>query len=423
MNKLMEKTRRMVFFIILLAGVTVFRAGAHPSNYQMFYDALSPYGQWIQDPEYGYVWAPGEGPDFRPYYTNGKWVMTEYGNTWVSGYDWGWAPFHYGRWTYNDYYGWLWIPGDVWGPAWVNWRSGGGYYGWAPLGPGVNIQISFGSGYNAPDIWWTFIPSRYLYHSNYHRYWRGVQYNKTIIHHTTIINHTYNNTYVYGPRRAEAEKYVGKNIPVYELKNETKPGRSLVSAQTLSVYKPEIRSSGKEENHLAPKQYVRPDKPVVATAAPSASRPSPVGSRAGQVASPVATERPSVKKSDARVAENAPRTSQRIAPRSVGELRENPQNAQKNKAVPQPQRAPRASVTANERPEAAPRENIRRQPASGQRIEQAPSRGNIQNGASQRGWQRPTPQVKTSPVLENAVRSGRQLKNPQQAHSLEPQGR
>ena len=66
--------------------------------------------------------------DFRPYSTNGYWTMTQYGNTWVSHYPWGWAPFHYGRWVYTSYRGWGWIPGYEWGPAWVEWRSGNGYY-------------------------------------------------------------------------------------------------------------------------------------------------------------------------------------------------------------------------------------------------------------------------------------------------------
>src|ERR1700761_1436748 len=42
---------------------------------QVFYDELSPYGNWIDYPDYGYVWAPADvGPDFRPYATNGYWV-------------------------------------------------------------------------------------------------------------------------------------------------------------------------------------------------------------------------------------------------------------------------------------------------------------------------------------------------------------
>src|SRR6185295_11890306 len=73
-------------------------------SYQVFYDNLSPYGKWLQDATYGYVWVPTIQQGFRPYFSNGYWVMTEYGSTWVSTYPWGWAPFHYGRWTHDDFY-------------------------------------------------------------------------------------------------------------------------------------------------------------------------------------------------------------------------------------------------------------------------------------------------------------------------------
>ena len=84
---------------------------------QVFYDELSPYGTWVNYPDYGYVWVPDAGSDFRPYATNGYWTYTDYGWTWVSNYIWGWAPFHYGRWFYDDYYGWAWVPGNEWAPA------------------------------------------------------------------------------------------------------------------------------------------------------------------------------------------------------------------------------------------------------------------------------------------------------------------
>ena len=64
-------------------------------NFQTFYDELSPYGEWIDYPEYGYTWRPRVGSDFRPYSTNGSWAYTD-DNDWMgnSGYDWGWAAFH-----------------------------------------------------------------------------------------------------------------------------------------------------------------------------------------------------------------------------------------------------------------------------------------------------------------------------------------
>ena len=116
-------------------------------SYQTFYDELSPHGRWIDYPGQGYVWVPEVSEDFRPYSSNGHWVWTDnYEWMWVSDYDWGWAPFHYGRWDQDANFGWYWVPGYEWSPAWVAWRDGGDYYGWAPIRPGINININFNIG-------------------------------------------------------------------------------------------------------------------------------------------------------------------------------------------------------------------------------------------------------------------------------------
>ena len=121
--------------------------GYDPDAYKQFQDALAPYGTWIDDPAYGRIWIPSVaqvGDDFTPYATNGDWLDTEYGWTWSSGWSWGWAPFHYGRWVGCER-GWAWVPGTLWGPAWVSWRAGGGYVGWAPLPPrGVSLASPIG---------------------------------------------------------------------------------------------------------------------------------------------------------------------------------------------------------------------------------------------------------------------------------------
>lgn len=229
-------------------------------SFQMFYDELSPYGQWIDDPEYGYVWAPEVDNDFRPYYTSGRWMMTDYGNTWISDYDWGWAPFHYGRWTYDNWYGWVWIPGDQWGPAWVTWRQGGGYYGWAPMGPGLNINMSFGN-YYTPYDWWTFIPYGNIYSPNWNSYWRGPRYNTTIINQTTIINNYHNNRYVYGPRRSDLERHVGR-VNVYQLRDNRNPGRAAVRRNEVAIYRPQVVSNERRGFREAPRQVVRAERPI-----------------------------------------------------------------------------------------------------------------------------------------------------------------
>jgi len=123
--------------------------GYDPQAYTEFQDDLAPYGNWIDDGTYGRVWQPEGslvGAEFTPYYSGGHWALTEFGWTWVSDWSWGWAPFHYGRWIVVSGYGWCWVPGTIWGPAWVAWRAGDGYVGWAALPPrGVSVTVTYGS--------------------------------------------------------------------------------------------------------------------------------------------------------------------------------------------------------------------------------------------------------------------------------------
>lgn len=216
----MQKLRILGLSLLLLAGLSVQdKANAQPGvsiSFQTFYNELAPYGRWINSPQYGSVWTPDVTAGFQPYSTNGYWEVTEYGNTWVSDYNWGWAPFHYGRWSYDDYNGWFWIPGYEWGPAWVNWRTGGDYYGWAPLGPGMNVNISI----NIPSFWWVFVPQRYIASRSWYNYCAPRNYFSNIYGQTTIINNYYRNgnrTYAYGPRRDEMERVTNRSIPVRQI--------------------------------------------------------------------------------------------------------------------------------------------------------------------------------------------------------------
>ncbi|MFD2202527.1 DUF6600 domain-containing protein [Shivajiella indica] len=251
----MKKATKHLLSIILMLGMGMAssnKAHASPANFgvsfQVFYNELSPYGDWVMDPTYGYVWVPYVEQGFQPYVTNGYWTMTNFGNTWVSHYDWGWAPFHYGRWHWSNYYGWAWIPGYEWGPAWVSWRTGGGYYGWAPLGPGMNIGIHI----NIPARHWVFIPQRRFRAGYYHRY-MVPYYNVTHVYNrTTFINNTYvynNTTYYTGPNRREIERVTRTSVPVYQVNNSSKPGRAIVQNNSVNVYRPQISNArGNQEN-------------------------------------------------------------------------------------------------------------------------------------------------------------------------------
>lgn len=242
MKNMIKLPALLVSLMLMLAGTTqTAKAQQGDVSLQSFYDELSPYGQWIQDPQYGYVWRPDvDQEEFRPYYSNGRWAMTEYGNTWVSNYDWGWAPFHYGRWIYNRYNNWVWLPDTVWGPAWVSWRSGGGQYGWAPLGPRISIGINVGrGGYRVPDMCWNFIPYRNIYHQSYPQYYGDR--NRIYIQNTVIINNTYvrnNRTYYTGPRAEEVRRATNQNVTVYNVNRSSRPGASRIDNNSVNIYSP-----------------------------------------------------------------------------------------------------------------------------------------------------------------------------------------
>ena len=140
-------------------------------NLDLFYACAAgeEMGSWYEIVGYGYCFQPkgaAEVPGWRPY-KDGYWTYTEGGWTWVSFEKFGWAMYHYGRWLRLDTGWWFWVPGNEWAPAWVSWRVGGGYLGWAPLPPElvdvareskaitrtVDVDLDIGPGYyNFVDV-------------------------------------------------------------------------------------------------------------------------------------------------------------------------------------------------------------------------------------------------------------------------------
>jgi DNA segregation ATPase FtsK/SpoIIIE-like protein len=243
--------------MIIYSYVTQSQVLAQRGNvsFQIFYDQLSPYGQWANNSAYGYIWIPDVGPEFSPYSTNGYWVMTDYGWTWVSDYDWGWAPFHYGRWDYDNYYGWFWVPDNEWGPSWVTWRRGNGYYGWAPMRPGISISMSFGNGYNDIDRW-NFVRDRDFGRSDLGRYYVNRRDNDVIIRNSTVINNTYvdnnrNVTYITGPRRDDVQKFSGRRISSVAISDFDRPGEKLNNGR-LNIYRPQIERNNDADRRPSP---------------------------------------------------------------------------------------------------------------------------------------------------------------------------
>jgi hypothetical protein len=165
--------KKILFALSMLAFVALPQARGAEVSIDFFYNNISG-GNWIEVSDYGYGWQPDvavNDPNWRPY-ADGYWAYTDDGWTWISYEDFGWATYHYGRWANLADYGWTWFPGSDldWGPAWVSWRTGGDYVGWAPLpprGPGVvyegqpiggQVDIEFDIG----PQYYNFIDARFI---------------------------------------------------------------------------------------------------------------------------------------------------------------------------------------------------------------------------------------------------------------------
>ena len=119
------------------------------SPYMTGYEDLDRNGDWIDDGEYGRVWAPRVIVSGWAPYRYGHWAhVRPWGWTWIDDAPWGFAPFHYGRWV-QVRTRWCWWPGQyvarpIYAPALVAWLGSPGAgiaiatgpgVGWFPLGP------------------------------------------------------------------------------------------------------------------------------------------------------------------------------------------------------------------------------------------------------------------------------------------------
>ena len=243
-----------------------------------FDETLNPYGQWVDTgsgPNDGRAWRPDPdvvGEDFQPYATGGHWVYSDWGWTWESDYPWGWAPFHYGRWALTPSWGWVWYPGTVWAPAWVDWRFGGGYIGWAPLPPvGYAVVVQPWRPY------WCFVPSNVFVYHDVWAYRLPVDhihsaYAATVPVHQAV---SYGRARWYaGPPLPQVEHAAGRPVPRVTGFTPPAPGR-------VQAVLPPTRATGT----LAPRggspfpgmTPVRPSTPGGAPPAPGGGYRAPAG--------------------------------------------------------------------------------------------------------------------------------------------------
>lgn len=232
-----------------------------------FYNDLSPYGRWIEVGRYGLVWQPHRvSSSWRPY-TYGYWAYTDYGWMFQSEEPYGWAVYHYGRWNHDSRYGWIWVPGDEWAPAWVAWREGGDYIGWAPLPSSArwntNGRFYYDDDYDDDDdydhddydfnispSYWCFVKYHHFCNRNIRTYVQRPTFNVTIIQNSrNITNYTIINNYVVNRsfRADQVERYTNRKVVHYNVRDvssRSDVGRYSANSRELPVYRPRSGGSG-----------------------------------------------------------------------------------------------------------------------------------------------------------------------------------
>ncbi len=290
------KTTRIALLALCLAGafagarttsaavaadIHIGPSGVATVDLGFFYDDLSPYGHWVDRPQYGWVWTPrAVAATWRPY-QNGHWASTDEGWIWITDEPYGWATYHYGRWYDDPDYGWSWVPGNEYAPAWVSWQQGGDYIGWAPLPPSVQFSAGPLTVSLAPDAY-LFVPSRHFLDPRPFQYAVPARDCERVYRQThsfteyQVVNQRIVNR---GVPVEQVQRFVGHPVTRYqvaEMNADQRHQGARISGNRLTVFRPQIQKA-----QVAPP----PQRPVAKRAiltAPPATAPGKGNSRVGR---------------------------------------------------------------------------------------------------------------------------------------------
>jgi hypothetical protein len=173
--------------LVVLGSATPASAAHTRVSFEFFHSSLTPFGSWHASGSYGQVWIPHLRVIGWHPYAYGHWVYTDFGWTWVPAYEWGAIPYHYGTWALDPELGWVWVPGYTWAPAWVVFRTGPSYVGWAPVPPGFSVGVSFAfNDYGADHF--VFVRESDFVAADVHRVAVPAERTRMVFRDTTIVN-------------------------------------------------------------------------------------------------------------------------------------------------------------------------------------------------------------------------------------------
>jgi hypothetical protein len=262
------------------AGIHIGPSGRATVDLGFFYDDLASYGNWVERPQYGWVWTPrAAATTWRPY-QNGHWAATDEGWTWITDEPYGWATYHYGRWYDDPEYGWEWVPGNEYAPAWVSWHEGGDYIGWAPLPPSVSFRAGLLDVSLAPDAY-VFVPERQFLAPRIVDYVVPRQDCERVYRQTRnfteyqVVNQRVVNRGVPVDR---IQQVVGRPVPRYrvaEMNADQRHHGARIAQNQVTVFRPQVQQA-----QVAPP----PQRPAARRAVMTAPPATPRGGRANRAA-------------------------------------------------------------------------------------------------------------------------------------------
>jgi hypothetical protein len=224
--------KKLIAFIFIVFSILTFQSSTRADNGSdgYFYNALAPYGQWIETNDGLMVWHPTFLDRTWAPYTYGNWEWTNDGWYWNSDEPFGYITYHYGRWYNDEYYGWIWVPDDQWAPAWVEWRYDDDNIGWAPLPPYAEFTIGIGlhytHEYHPNYAYWNFVGYNHFNDADVYHYYAGPRVKYRIYNNTVLRNdYDYNNGRIInrGIGYDRVKERVGRPIVTHEIVRVTDP--------------------------------------------------------------------------------------------------------------------------------------------------------------------------------------------------------
>ena len=234
--------KKLIAFLFVLVSLLTFQSSTRADNGSdgYFYNALAPYGQWVETNDGLLVWHPTFLARSWAPYTYGNWEWTNDGWYWNSDEPFGYITYHYGRWYNDDFYGWIWVPDDQWAPSWVEWRYDDDNIGWAPLPPYAEYRVGVG-------IFYT-----HEYHP-YYTYWNFVGYNhfcdRDVYHYyagSNVKYRIYNNSVLRNDYDYNNGRIINRGVGYDRVKE--RGGRSIVTREIVRVTDPRQLNNNGDRN-------------------------------------------------------------------------------------------------------------------------------------------------------------------------------